>query len=146
MREGTRPSPTRYKWQSKPCPYDSVGGEMCEMVTYTCDGCGKEIPQKSLRYKVKIDIRAAYDTLEVKLGDLLRDHEAELRALIERLEEIDPQKIEDDIYKIFHLDLCPDCYHSYIRDPLRFDPEAAALDEREFDIDEFLRRLKQEEE
>jgi hypothetical protein len=116
------------------------------MVNYTCDGCGREIPQKSLRYRVKIDIRAAYDALEIKLGDLLRDHEAELRALIDKLEGMDPQKIEDDIYKIFHLDLCPYCYRAYIKDPLRFDPEAAALDERDFDIDEFLRRLKEEEE
>jgi acetone carboxylase gamma subunit len=111
------------------------------MVTYTCDGCGKEIPQKALRYKAKIDIRAAYDTLEIKLADLLRDHEAELRALIEKLKGMDPQKIEDDIYKIFRLDLCPDCYHSYIMDPLRFHPEAAVRGELEFDIDEFLKQL-----
>ena len=116
------------------------------MVTYTCDGCGKEIPQKALRYKVKISIQAAYDTLEIKLADLLRDHEAEIRALIEKIDGMDPQKIEDDIYKILHLDLCPDCYHSYINDPLRFHPERAIPDESGFDIDAFLRRLRDEEE
>lgn len=116
------------------------------MFTYTCDGCGKEISQKALRYKLKIDIRAAYDTLEIKLGDLLRDHEAEIRALIEQMEGMNPQKIEDDIFKVFHLDLCPDCYRSYIKDPLRFHPEAAVRDESDFDVDAFLRRLTEEEE
>jgi len=116
------------------------------MVTYTCDGCGKEIPQKALRYKMKIDIRAAYDTLEIKLADLLRDHEAEIRALIERMEDMDPQKLEDNICKVFRFDLCPDCYRSYISDPLRFHPEAAIRDESDFDVDAFLRRLKEEEE
>ena len=116
------------------------------MVTYTCDGCGREIPQKALRYKVRINIQAAYDTLEIKLADLLRDHEAELRALLERIEGMDPQKIEDDIYKIFHLDLCPSCYHSYIQDPLRFHPERSIQDESVFDIDAFLRRLMNEQE
>lgn len=111
------------------------------MVTYTCDGCGKEIPKKALRYKVKIDIRAAYDTLEITLADLLRDHEAELRALIEKLEKADPQRIQDEIFKILHLDLCPACYRSYIKDPLRFRVEAAAEEESEFDVDEFLRKL-----
>jgi hypothetical protein len=115
------------------------------VITYTCDGCGKEIPQKSLRYKVKINIQAAYDTLEIKLGDLLRDHEAELRALLERIEDMDAQQLEDEIYKVFHLDLCPDCYHSYIKDPLRFHPERVVPEESAFDIDEFLRRLTDEE-
>ncbi len=116
------------------------------MVTYTCDGCGKEIPQKALRYKMKIDIRAAYDTLEIRLADLLRDHEAEIRALIEKMEGMDPQKLEDDICKVFHFDLCPDCYRSYISDPLRFHPEAAIRDESDFDVDAFLRQLREEEE
>ena len=116
------------------------------MVTYTCDGCGKEIPQKALRYKVKIDARAAYDTLEMTLADLLRDHEAELRDLIDRMQDMDPQQIEDEIYKILHLDLCPGCYRSYIKDPLRFHPEAAVRDEGGFDIDAFLRQLKEREE
>ena len=116
------------------------------MVTYTCDGCGKTVPQKALRYKVKIDIRAAYDTLEIRLADLLRDHEAEIRALIEQLEGMDAQKLEDDIFKIFRLDLCPDCYRSYIKDPLRFHPEAAIGDDVDFDVDAFLRRLTEGEE
>ena len=116
------------------------------MVTYTCDGCGKDVPQKALRYKVKIDIRAAYDTLEIRLADLLRDHEAEIRALIEQVEGMNPQKLEDDIFKIFHLDLCPDCYRSYIKDPLRFHPEAVVQDESPFDVDAFLRRLREEQE
>ena len=111
------------------------------MKYYVCDGCGRRMERKDLRYKVKMDVRAAYDTLEISLADLLRDHRAELEALIERLEGMDPQQLEDDIYKQFKLDLCPQCHHSFIKSPLRFHPEAVVRDESEFDVDAFLRRL-----
>ena len=55
------------------------------MVNYTCDGCGREMERSGLRYAVEIDARAAYDTLEIRLADLFRDHEFELRALVEEL-------------------------------------------------------------
>jgi hypothetical protein len=110
------------------------------MKIHRCDGCGKEMAKGALRYTVKIDVRAAYDTLEVGLADLIRDHRAELIALIERMKHRDPKELEESIYKGFKLDLCPSCQRAYIRSPLRFHPEQG-IPETEFDIDAFLRAL-----
>ena len=94
----------------------------------------------ALRYCVKIDVRAAYDQLVISLADLVRDHRAEILALIERLKNKDPKEIEESVYKGFELDLCPLCHKAYIRDPLRFHPEMGTMDEA-IDIDGFLRSL-----
>jgi hypothetical protein len=110
------------------------------MVTYRCDGCGIELPEKALRYTADIDVRAAYDTFEVSLTDLVRDHRAEIRALIERLKHKSPQELEESVYKNIKLDLCPACQRAFIRDPLRFHPEQGGP-EPQIDIDAFLRSL-----
>ena len=54
------------------------------MITYRCDGCRKTLAPGALRYTVNIDVRAAYEQLEVGLADLVRDHRSELIALTER--------------------------------------------------------------
>ena len=109
------------------------------MITYTCDGCGKILKQNALRYTVKIDIRAAYDNLEVGLLDLVRNHRQEMLELIERLKDKDPEEIEETVYKSLRLDLCPACQRAFIRNPLRFHPEQTASGD--VDIDGFLRSL-----
>lgn len=111
------------------------------MIRYSCDGCGTKMERSELRYVVKIDARAAYDTLEITLADLFRNHESELRALVEELAHRDPSEIEDEIFKQFELDLCPSCYRSYIKDPLRFRPGYPVSTDPGFDVDAFLRRL-----
>ena len=110
------------------------------MVTYRCDGCGTELSKDALRYTVEIDVRAAYDKLEVSLADLVRDHRGEILALIERLKNKSPQELEESVYKSIKLDLCPSCQRAFIRNPLRFHPEQGGA-EREIDIDAFLRSL-----
>ena len=110
------------------------------MITYRCDGCGAELPRNALRYTVNIDVRAAYDVLEVTLLDLVRDHRAEMIELIERLKHKDPRDIEETVYKNIKLDLCPSCQRAFIRNPLRFHPEQGER-ETEIDIDAFLRSL-----
>ena len=110
------------------------------MVWYTCDGCGKRLEQKALRYTVTIDVRAAYDQLEVGLMDLVRDHRADMLALIEKLKAQKPEAIEETVYKNLKLDLCPMCQRAFIRSPLRFHPEQGAP-EPAVDIDQFLRGL-----
>src|SRR3989304_4716596 len=110
------------------------------MISFHCDGCGKELAKGALRYTVKIDVKAAYDELEVGLADLIRDHRAEIIALIERLRNKNPRELEEQVYKGFQFDLCPACQRAYLRDPLRFHPEQGP-GEPEVDIDEFLRSL-----
>ena len=46
------------------------------MRKFFCDICGKELEKGALRYEVKIEVKAAYDTLEINLLDLLKDHPA----------------------------------------------------------------------
>ena len=110
------------------------------MIVHRCDGCGKEMRKGDLRYTVKIDVRAAYDTMEIHLADLVRDHRAEILSLIERMKDKDPKQLEESVYKSFSLDLCPLCQRAYIREPLRFHPEMGETD-GEIDIDSFLRSL-----
>jgi len=104
------------------------------------DGCGKELLKRALRYTVEIEVKAAYDKLEVGLADLVRDHRAEILALIEQLKRKDPREIEEAVYKHFRLDLCPSCQRAFVRNPLRFHPEQGPP-EPEVDIDGFLRSL-----
>lgn len=111
------------------------------MVEYRCDGCGASMRPADLRYTVTIDIRAAYDTLEVSLVDLVRNHRQEILDLIARMEKADVQQVEEQIYKQFRLDLCPACQRNYITDPLHFQARRQPRSRTEFDIDAFLRSL-----
>ncbi len=110
------------------------------MIVYQCDGCGKELDKNALRYAVSIDVRAAYNDIEIGLAELVRDHRREILALIERLKHRDPREVEEQVYKRITLDLCPACHSAFIRDPLRFHPEQAAHED-DIDIDGFLRTL-----
>ncbi len=110
------------------------------MIQLQCDGCGREIPPKSLRYSVTIDVRAAYDTLEIGLTELVQDHRQEILALIDKLGPKSAEEVESSVYKKFKLDLCPSCQKAYLLNPLRFHPEHM-VEESDLDIDAFLRSL-----
>jgi hypothetical protein len=114
--------------------------EVPEMIRYTCDGCSREIPPKTLRYRVTIDVRAAYDKLEIGLAELVRDHRQELLKLIDSLSTKSPDEVEQSVYKKLKLDLCPSCQKAYINDPMHFHPEAGEVNS-EVNIDDFLRSL-----
>lgn len=110
------------------------------MVTIHCDGCGREIEKNTLRYTVQVDVRAAYDEIEVGLMELVRDHKDEMLRLINQMEDQSAEAIEETIYKRLKLDLCPACQRTFLRDPLRFQPgeETSA---QGFEVDNFLRSL-----
>lgn len=110
------------------------------MVKYRCDGCGAEMERAELRYTVTIDVRAAYDRLEVGLLDLVRDHRAEILQLIDQMKNKTASELEEGVYKRIRLDLCPSCQRAFLRAPLRFHPEQGGP-ELGFDIDAFLRSL-----
>ncbi len=110
------------------------------MISYRCDGCGVDIPRQALRYTVTIDVRAAYEQIEVGLNDLVRDHRAEIVLLIEQLKDKPAANLEETVYKGIKLDLCPSCQRAFICSPLRFHPEQG-MDDSGIDIDAFLRSL-----
>ncbi len=107
---------------------------------YQCDGCGAAIPRKALRYQASIEVRAAYDTLEVSLWDLLRDHRRELEELVSQLDKAGATELEEQVYKKITLDLCPQCQRRFVQSPLRFG-ECLPADSPPADIDAFLRSL-----
>jgi len=110
------------------------------MEIFRCDGCSTEMKRGDLRYRVTIDVRAAYDEMVVGLADLVRDHSAEIEALIDKMKNKRTQEIEESVYKNLKLDLCPRCQRAYIKNPLHFHPEQGG-EEPAVDIDGFLRSL-----
>ena len=82
----------------------------------TCDACGRELLVDSeVRYEVKIEVKAAYDPLEISAEDLAKDHKAELAKLIRQLEELSAEEAMNQVYRAFNFDLCPVCQQRYIR-------------------------------
>ena len=89
------------------------------MVHYTCDMCGKPLlVDEDTRYVVKIEVFAAYDVMELSEDDLEHDHLEEISDLVEEMEGMDPEELEEGVYKAFRYDLCPSCQKLYLRDPL----------------------------
>ena len=90
-----------------------------EMIHFTCDMCGKPLlTDEDVRYVVKIEVYAAYDPMEVTEDELDEDHLGEMSELIEHMEDMDPEELEDQVYRNFRYDLCPTCHRRYLRDPL----------------------------
>jgi rRNA maturation protein Nop10 len=110
------------------------------MITYHCDGCGKELAKNALRYSLRIEVKAAYDTVEVGLMDLVRSHREDMLALIEKMKHKDPRELEQSVYTHFDLDLCPACQRTFISAPLKFSPNRHQSP-GDFDVDAFLRSL-----
>ena len=97
------------------------------MAGFCCDMCGKPLLVDSgVRYIARIEVFAAYDPMELTADDLKRDHLKEIRELAQRLAERDPQELEDQVYKSFTFDLCPECQKEYLKHPL---PGAEALED-----------------
>ena len=85
----------------------------------SCDFCGKELrPDKELRYEMKVEIKAAYDPLQVGEEELTKDFRAEIAKVLEELSGISAEDAQDQIYREFEFDLCPACQRKVVRDPL----------------------------
>ncbi len=85
----------------------------------TCDRCGKLLlVDERTRYRVVLDVFAAYDVMEVTREELWRDHRDEIRRLLEELEEADAETVQDQVHRHLEYDLCPVCQRAYLRDPL----------------------------
>ncbi len=90
----------------------------------TCDLCGKTLLiDEDVRYIVNIEVFAAYDPMELTEEDLKKDLRKELSELVKRMEKLDPEKAQDEVYRRFQFHLCPVCQRKYIRDPLRRERE-----------------------
>lgn len=89
------------------------------MIRYRCDSCGQDLaPDGSNHYIVKIEAFAAAGKLEFTREDLEKDHEAEMRKLLAQAEHRSPDELEDQVYRSFRYDLCPECHKKFLRSPL----------------------------
>lgn len=84
----------------------------------TCDRCGRGLLLDApVRYEIDIQVKAAYDPLELVEEDLA-GAEAEMKRLIERLKTYSPEAAQDEVYRRFRFDLCATCQKAYLKDPL----------------------------
>ena len=84
-----------------------------------CDRCSANLLVDSdVRYLVKIEVYAAYDPLELSAGDMERDIEGEMAALLASMKTMGPKELENQVYRRFTFDLCPQCQKTFLADPL----------------------------
>jgi DNA-binding GntR family transcriptional regulator len=84
----------------------------------SCDRCGHGLLLDApVRYEVRIEVKAAYDPLELTEEDLARA-EQELHAVLERLQAYSATQAQDEVYREFHFDLCASCQQAFLAEPL----------------------------
>lgn len=93
---------------------------MVWMFKFICDICGKGLlVEEDVRYEVKIEVKSAYDPMEITRNDLQKDFQNEILELLNLLAARDPQELQDEVYKVFQFDLCRQCQKRYIQNPLQ---------------------------
>jgi hypothetical protein len=85
----------------------------------TCDSCGRQLLTNSdVRYEVSIQVKAAYDPMEVSAEDLEKDYRAEIAKVLRQLgqlEGLSAAEAQNQVYRAFDFDLCAACQRRYIR-------------------------------
>jgi hypothetical protein len=85
----------------------------------TCDLCGRELfSAGEVRYEVRVEVRAAYDPLDLSEEDLEKDYRAEIAGVLRQLEGLSEGEAQGQVYRAFDFDRCPACQRRYVRDPL----------------------------
>ena len=85
----------------------------------SCDRCGKGLLiDEEVRYEVGIVVQAAYDPMEIMKEDLERDHEAEMKKILEKLKGMSQEEGMNQVHKTFRFDLCPPCQKKYLEEPI----------------------------
>jgi hypothetical protein len=89
------------------------------MIRYSCDLCKRELdPQDDLRYIVKVEVYAAFDSAAGCGDDEDRDHLEEIQDVLERMDDASGSEIGDEVYQKLRFDLCPECRKKFVRNPL----------------------------
>lgn len=83
------------------------------MVHYTCDVCGRSIgPADTARYRVYVEIE------EHPIDEEEPEYEDQYEQFDLAQEEQPEQPTEDQLFRFFKFDLCPECIENYVREPL----------------------------
>jgi hypothetical protein len=84
----------------------------------TCDRCGAGLLLDApVRYEVRIEVKSAYDPLELSSEDLDKAAD-ELRKTVEALKDYPADRAQDEVYREFRFDLCATCQKAYLKSPL----------------------------
>ncbi len=82
-----------------------------------CKKCGKEMPDGSLAYEVKIQVYADFDGVLPEAGTA-EEVEARMRELVVGMEQADPDALMRDVFHQERHLLCPACRERYLANPL----------------------------
>lgn len=84
----------------------------------TCDRCGNGLLLDApVRYEVRIEVKSAYDPLELTDEDLARASES-LRSAADAARALSAEEAMDEVYREFRFDLCRTCQKAFLRAPL----------------------------
>jgi len=84
----------------------------------TCDRCGAGLLLDApVRYEVRIEVKSAYDPLEITTEDLA-DASKKLREAVDAVRGLTAEEAMDEVYREFRFDLCRTCQKQFIKAPL----------------------------
>jgi hypothetical protein len=84
----------------------------------TCDRCGNGLLLDApVRYEVRIEVKSAYDPLEITEEDLAHAS-ANLKQAVDAVKNLSEEDAMDEVYREFRFDLCRTCQKTFIRSPL----------------------------
>lgn len=84
----------------------------------TCDRCGNGLLLDApVRYEVRIEVKSAYDPLELT-GEDLEKAAGELKRAVEFLRNYSGEQAQDEVYREFKFDLCRTCQREFLKAPL----------------------------
>ena len=83
-----------------------------------CDRCGNGLLLDApVRYEVRIEVKSAYDPLELTSEDLA-DAAAGLKNAVESAKNLSAEEAQDEVYREFRFDLCRTCQKAFLKAPL----------------------------
>lgn len=84
-----------------------------------CDRCGKGLLiDSNVRYEVTIEVKAAYDPLELTDDDLSGDLQEQIDETIDELKQCSEEEAMDEVYRKMEFNLCSSCQSKLLESPL----------------------------
>jgi len=83
-----------------------------------CDNCGRQLESDEVGYWVRLEIFASPDPPIITQEDLDQDHVAKMQALVEKMEQLDPDEAEAQVYEAYRFVVCSNCrnyFHEHLK-------------------------------
>ncbi len=88
------------------------------MMSKRCEKCGREMPDGSLAYEVRIQVLADFDGHLSEAEATREETDARLREVLAQAAEHDPVALMREVYHAEQHLLCPGCRDRYLANPL----------------------------